>query len=433
MPRKSGVCAETLLTLSDGRRRGVAGFAGGVVEAVCVGENLKAFARGRFAVEPAGVAECSRVRTRLGHELVGSDGLAVLGFGGPRKIGGLVAGDRVAVARRMPAFGERDLLSGAKVEFLAFMTAGGSLSEGGPPVYQAEDPEVADAFGRAAAGVGEVKVEKREGVARYAVTAIRGDVRWPGPNDAALFLKVHGLWGKRLSDRRVPEAIFSLRRPSLALYLGRLWSVMGAVGAQRGPGGALSVRAGFYTSSRGLCDDVQHLLSRFGVVSRAKLLPSSGLWLAAVSEAENVRTLWRYIGEYAIGEKRRRLCDAAGALPAMGKGRLDVIPADAWAMVERARRREGKTRGFVKAAGGVAYGRSNITRSRLALIADALGDDELRALAGADVVWDEVSGVTDAGPRETFGIEPVGDVRAVAGGLVMERRGARDEPGRHGS
>ncbi len=420
-PRGS-VSGETLLTLSDGRRRRAAELAGGTHALAGVDEDLRAAVGDRFSVEATGRSPVLRLRTRLGHELVAGPGTGLIGFGGARALEELDEGDRIGVARRVPVFGEQDELPPADVEFLAFMTAVGSAAGDRPPVYQTKDPEAGEAFARAASRFGVVRaVQKPDGV-RYAVTATGGET---APNEATRLLKRHGLRDTTIAERRVPGAIYTLTRPSLALYLGRLWSLMGSALVQRGPRGAPSVRAVFFTASEALSRDVQHLLLRFGVLSRPKFLPSDNAWAVAVSEAENVRALAEAVSGHAFGPRLRDLRAAVAVLPEVGKGRLDVIPVEAWEAVDRALRGAGKGRKFVKGLANVTFGRSNITRPRLALIADALNDEHLKAIAESEVVWDTVEELSPAGDGETFLLRATENTRgrwALAGHVVTGPR-----------
>ncbi len=403
-----------MVTLASGERAELAALRGGSHEVMALGEDLKVGPR-RVRVEEAGRESCLRVVTRLGHESELGLGGSVLGFGGPLPAGELAGGEFVAVARRVPAFGEVPLPA-AHVEFLALLTAGGHTKRPETITYYKEDPAFVEALRRAAHGVGDLRIQTiAGGTPLYSV--VRGRTADPDAsvnaygNAAAALLEKHGLMDKRLPDRSVPPAVFTLPRDQLALYVGRLWSSDGSAYVTPGstkPGSSVEVL--YWASSRRLCLEYAHLLARFGIVSRLRYqkgVPErsqTAVWEAAVSGAEHVAAFGECFGAYALGGRADQLRAAVAALPEKPRGpKLDVVPAEVWDIVEAARVRDGRSRRFIDRGAKVSMRhRRNLSRRKLWAIADLLGDEELAAIARSDVVWDRVASVERAEERPTF-------------------------------
>ena len=363
---------------------------------------MDVLARGKVVRLQAG--RMVRMRTRLGHEVVGNPGARLRGFGGPLALGELTAGDRVAAARYVPASGGNDAeMSKSEVEFLAFALSDGALTMRRAFVFYNEDPETVEAFRESAEGMGGLRVRKVEGRQAYGVSrseqaAARGD-----RNGAIALLDALGVYGVPSKERRLPAEVFRLAEATLALFIGRLWSGDGScyIGAASGGGNALS----FWSRSIGLCQDVQRLLLRFRIIARLGHHGAGGesMWSVDVWEAEKIRLFVDSFGEHLIGPMSQRCEQLVATLSNYSRPKYDVVPAEVVDMVESARLNAGVSKMYVEKASGIALRkRGNFSRRRILEAAAALGSQELYEVGSSDVVWDKVEEVQRIAPAESF-------------------------------
>ena len=97
------------------------------------------------------------------------------------------------------------------------------------------------------------------------------------------FLKDAGIFGKDSYDKFIPDIIFALSNEQISMFLSRLYSTDGwaCIGSQNRVNlntnkvYANNVEIGYSSVSRRLCEDIQSLLLRFGIVSNVNQTKSS--------------------------------------------------------------------------------------------------------------------------------------------------------------
>jgi replicative DNA helicase len=161
-----------------------------------------------------------------------------------------------------------------------------------------------------------------------------------------------GSRGARASQKAVPDCVFRLPRPQLAMFLKALFSCGGSIYVSADK----QVGVSYSTASRRLAEDAQHLLLRFGLVARLRskrrrgdgqdhqsweiqllgavsvnrFLEEIGVWgreaakekLAAISEPKHSSThfntiptgtlFWRHLRAAAPGLSFKRIAEHAG-------------------------------------------------------------------------------------------------------------------------
>ncbi|RBJ03804.1 Holliday junction branch migration DNA helicase RuvB [Micromonospora provocatoris] len=125
------------------------------------------------------------------------------------------------------------------------------------------------------------------------------------------WLAEHGLLGKNAWQKRVPDFVFEGDAWQVSAFLGAYFACDGTV-SRRGRD-RYDVVVEFYSVSRGLLEDVQHLLLRLGVQSRLKLKrgryqgrPHESWRLSVTSQDDVARFAQRVT---VIGERGRRLAE----------------------------------------------------------------------------------------------------------------------------
>jgi replicative DNA helicase len=242
-------------------------------------------------------------------------------------------------------------------------------------------------------------------------------------NPLTAWLDGLGLWGKGAAEKHIPDIIFPLRRERIALFLNRLfatdgWATVLASG---------QAQIGYGTVSERLARQVQHLLLRFGVVAslrRRSVKYRSGrrsAWQLDLTDARSIRTFVREIGifgketavarvERAVEEKRYQT-------------NRDLVPVEVWERIAAARGDESwaslARRAGIRGSTNIHVGRRALSRDRLSMLARALGDADLAAMADSDVYWDEVVSIQPLGMKQVYDLTVPGTHNFVANDVCV--------------
>ncbi|MGG6242218.1 replicative DNA helicase [Nodosilinea sp. AN01ver1] len=231
-------------------------------------------------------------------------------------------------------------------------------------------------------------------------------IRWMSQNTVTLWLQDQQLWGKSAHQKTIPEAIFRLRKPLLALFLNRLfatdgWATVLASG---------QAQIGFATVSETLARQVQHLLLRFGILSqlRSRAVKYQGgrrsAWQIDITDALSIKAFSQDIG---ILGKEVALAKVEAALANRRyQTNRDLIPVEIWDALRVAKGDESwvslATRAGFQSTSNIHAGKRAPTRNRLFALATALEHPELQHIATSDVYWDEIVAIEPQGTKQVY-------------------------------
>ena len=330
-------------------------------------------------------------------------------------LGQLRIGDRIAVARDIPAFG-RAPIPDWEASLLGLMISEGQCrTPGHSPCFTSVDPALVALLQRCveAGGLGTVS-SKRNGGYRIVNHVGRGGI--PEPNRANAWLRAYRL-DVTAEGKFVPQKIFTAPAQSVRLFLQALFSGDGGV-FQSGTGSFIE----YYSKSRRLVEDVHHLLLRFGIFSliRDKVTaigtPASKI---QITDREQISRFADCIGFCPGSIKQRRLVEevlpAVDTPPSRVKSNFDSLPREAWALVARASRAAQVSLNSLKIH---VNSNQSLGLGLASHIVHAVGSDELAPLLDGPV-WDVVQSVTPAGEEEVFDISVPGPSNFVANGIVV--------------
>jgi replicative DNA helicase len=234
------------------------------------------------------------------------------------------------------------------------------------------------------------------------LTAIRKN----GRNPLTEWLDSLGLWGKKSAGKFVPEPVFTLPRPQLALFLNRLFATDGwATVLAEG-----QTQIGYATVSERLARQVQHLLLRFGVIAslRDRQVKYRGARRPAfqldITDQQSIRTFAREIGMFGKEDALTRVLGQLNSKRA--KACRDVIPAGVWTYLDAAR--NGVSWAAIAMRVGLPHGtnlhveKRSLGRGRLRKLADAVNCEPLRRLADSDVYWDRIVSIEPVGVKQVY-------------------------------
>jgi len=137
------------------------------------------------------------------------------------------------------------------------------------------------------------------------ITAVVRSDEWHN-NRAMKFLDHHGLMGKNAFQKRVPDVVFTLKNPDVALFISRLFAC---------DGWASSRQIGYCSVNEMLCRDIKHLLIRFGVSSSIvwrKTTKVHGAYQLIITGREDVSRFAKNIGIFSKDRAVSNVVEAIG-------------------------------------------------------------------------------------------------------------------------
>jgi replicative DNA helicase len=318
-----------------------------------------------------------RVTTRLGRRIETTAPHPYLTPTGWRPLSELKVGESIAVPRRLPIFG-REAMRDCEVKLLGYLIGDGGLT-GTRPLFTNSDPLVQADFSEAVEAFGAVCAIVKPFPDRTAHVAVASDLSCIAERrlsfaetlrSACERIGTLGLWGQGAHTKFVPEPVFCLPKNQLALFINRLFTTDGwATVLTSG-----QPQLGYATVSERLSRQVQHLLLRFGVIAKRRQRRikrqegESVIWQLDITDAESITLFATEIGIFA---KESALSRVQEALQGQGTSNIHV-------------------------------GRRDLSRPRLAALAQALDDRYLSDLAVSDVYWDQIVAIESVGERQVY-------------------------------
>jgi replicative DNA helicase len=346
----------------------------------------------------SGVKECSRVRTRTGRLVEVTHHHPFLTAAGWQPLHELIVGDRIAVPRSVPCFGQDTSLSLELVRLIGYCVAGGSLFR--QLEFTSNDPDVVSDFEAIVTTSFAGTLVRQSGTHVY----LAGTGR---PNPPVRWLRSLGLWGKLAECKRFPDFAWRWDRPRLAEFVRAVMSCEGTVHRT-----SCCPRIEFSVASRRLAEDMRHALTRFGVVSKL-WRKGARCWTVEITEPESVDIYQRNIGW--VGEKA---CGLGGKLVQGRRSNLDQPPVRVWTLLG--------TSAALQRLGPAAFARATGERGsevsgfqRAGRRAPILGDRHLARLAGPDLYWDEIVSIESIGKQQVYDLTVPDGANFIAQDVVV--------------
>jgi replicative DNA helicase len=360
----------------------------------------------------SGVQPCYRLRTRSGRSIEVTGHHPFMTALGWQPLHDIIVGDKIAVPRAVPCFGQKTLEFGL-VRLLAYYIAEGGLTTRYPAFTNADTEIVVDFEQIIRDEFPSVKL-RRHDITYYATPAER---RLKGLNAVVEWLRPYGLLGKPSFEKRFPSDVWLWDRPTLAEFLRALMSCDGTIYSIGG-----YARIEFAVASRELAEDVHHALTRFGIVS--KLWKKKHMcWRVEITEPASVDRFQAEIGW--IGEKARRKFNRG-----LGERRSNVghLPHGVWSLVRASASARGVDLITMARVAGVKHAQERgfnlhsargITQQRLAAYASVLDDSRLRTLASPDLYWDEVVSIEPIGSQQVYDLTVPDGANFIAQDIIV--------------
>jgi intein/homing endonuclease/DNA helicase HerA-like ATPase len=414
--RGSGKCVtgDTLITLSDGSIKPIAEIETDINQVLGLNEELKITPTEKVGFYERKVNKVLYLKLRSGKEIKLTPEHPLLTINGWKQAQELLIGERVATPRHTNCFGTAKVKD-CDAKLIGYLIAEGHLGNQFVLFTNSDKKIVEDFFGSISEFDSGLKILPH-GKFSYRVSQKKkqADISNLKRNQKGQFtgggfirnkksslmqwLESLNIYGKHSKDKFIPEEALTFEKKSIALLLNRLFSCDGTIhriNKTTNWGVSLS------TVSEKLAKQVQHLLLRFGILSRIRQKKTS--WTNNGEKkhstafqieicGENVEKFILEIGFY--GEKEIK---AEVALQEMfGKKNnpnVDTIPKGVWNLLEKNNWKE-----MSEQLGYSSRSLHNVTnyspsRRTLQKFATLQQNKTFELLANSDIFWDEITEV----------------------------------------
>ncbi|HIK27349.1 MAG: replicative DNA helicase [Oscillatoriaceae bacterium SKW80] len=227
-----------------------------------------------------GIKPVFRVTTQLGRVLESTITHPYLTVEGWQPLEKLKPGDKIAVPRRLEVFGKATIRE-CEVDLLAYLIGNGCLT-GELPQFTNSNSKVIEEFKQAIADfspelIVKIETQKERAAILYTVTQKNNNKK----NPLIEWLQYIGIWGKKDTEKIIPAFLFKLKRSLISRFLNRLFVTTGYSLIEK-------LKIGYITVSKNLAQQLQHLLLRFGIISRIDKQKNIDLWYLDIT-AESIK------------------------------------------------------------------------------------------------------------------------------------------------
>ncbi len=319
-------------------------------------ESLRYVRRHLTHVFSTGVKPVFRLTLASGKQVRATANHPFLTYAGWSPLGELGTGERIAVARHVPAPDAHDPWDDSQVVLLAHLVGDGSS------------------------------------VSRAAALLESGDNL--------------GLDGLRGHEWFVPEPVFHLPKRQIALFVRHVWATEGSVTVRMS---GRSGRIHCSSASRRVVDDLSRLLLRFGISTQVRAVARGGhrdAYTLDISGADSQRRFLQEIDvDGFLGESASRLLEVLRQTKESAP--VDAVPAQVWDRLKDV------------VLVGESPRRAAPSGERLGRVAAVLEHADLELHAVNDVLWDTVVAVEADGVEEVFDATVAGGHNFVANGIAV--------------
>lgn len=312
----------------------------------------------------------------------------------------LKAGDRIAT-ERSGVFGNNSLPD-YEIEFLALMIGDGGCSQK-VVNFTNNNPIIVNRMKELASEIG--CIFKETALIQYQIGKPPKTGKY---NKAIAILKKHGVMGKLAKHKVIPEAIFSLSKIQLALFLNRLYATDGWASVSALDSGEI----GYCSASKQLARDIQELLFKFGITAALRHKPNIPLngklfeaWTVTISNKDSVLKFAKEIGilgkQPALDKVVKKQESIEFGKFYGGKTYTDTLPKEVWAIIKNSI----KDKSVRSQIGEIRFRPNSApSRNKIKNIGIKIGNSNLVAYAEADIIWDIVDKVEFVGDIQTYDI-----------------------------
>ena len=378
-----------------------------------------------------GVKPVFRLTTALGRSIEATGNHPFYTYNGWRKLEDLQPDEFIAVPRRIPVEGQTEWPD-HEVIALGHLLAEGNLCHPHSVYYYNQDKEQVRDFVQAANSFENVECTIAMHKGTFSVYAARVEKHFePGIFSWARQLD---MLGKNARTKEIPAPVFELTNRQIGLMISRMWDGDGHVDV-RG-------RSLYYaTASQRMARQLQHLLLRFGIISRLRTVEfpyKEGRvgYQVFITGHGNINIFKGQIGCYSVNQKRKQALDELTAsVPPVAIGTKDIIPSAVKEYVRAAKDQSGLTWKEISATTGIAPrefsptnsdGKVGFGRSTLQRLGNYFDDPDIKRYAQSDLYWDRIAFIEYVGEKQTYDLEIEETHNFIANDILVHNSHAAD-------
>ena len=378
-----------------------------------------------------GIKPVFRLTTALGRTIEATGNHPFYTYNGWRNLEELQPDEFIAVPRIIPVEG-KNKWPDHEVIALGHLLAEGNLCHPHSVYYYNQDMEQVNDFVQAANSFENVQCTIAMHKGTYSIYVARADKKFePGIFSWARELD---MLGKNARTKKIPASAFELTNRQIGLMISRMWDGDGHVDV-RG-------RSLYYaTASQRMAQQLQHLLLRFGIISRLRTVEfpyKEGRvgYQVFITGYENINTFKERIGCYSVSQKRRQALDKLTvSIPPVAVGTKDIVPTSVKEYIRTAKDQSGLTWKEISAVTGVAprefsptnsAGKVGFGRTTLQRLGNYFDDHNIKRYAESDLYWDRITFIEYIGEKQTYDLEIEDTHSFIANDILVHNSHAAD-------
>lgn len=413
--RGTGKCVseDTLITLDDGTVVPIKDLDGNNQHVYGLNNMLKVRPQEKTGFFKRQVNKLLHIKLRSGKEIKLTHEHPLLTVNGWVQAADLMKGCRIAASRKIEIFGNEPIDEN-RIKIIAYLLAEGHMGNEFILFSNKDEILIKDFFVSVKKFDPGLKINTHEGVS-YRVSKKKrsieqviikrddkgrfekGTICKPKKSTLRLWLEEIGLYNKMSIEKTIPSMIFKLPKHHLSIFLNRMFSCDGSI-YKRKAGTNFLWELSYASSSKVMIQQIQHLLLRFGILSRIreKKHKLNGKMFGSFELTIHAKGIVKFINEIGFfGKKMERqkhaLHDVTGLIR---NPNVDVIPKEVWDIYRPCNWAEaGRQMGYSIPKGlrsSINYGPS---RQKLKQIARIDNNYQMYLLATSDIFWDEISNI----------------------------------------
>ena len=407
--RGSGKCLheDTLITLADGSQIPIKNLEKNNEKIISLNNNLKIEQSEKTEFFSRKVSNLLKIKLRSGKEIKLTPEHPVFTINGWQPIQELKIGSRIATPRRLPSFGQKQMLE-HEIKILSYLIAEGhtksivlftnsdekivkdfeeSLNRFDPSLNLIKEKE---SHYRISSPNWKNKVLRHNKIRNKKGQFIKGIKNINEKRSIRKLIEREEIFGLLSTEKYLSQNIMQLNKENLSLFLNRLFSCDGSIYKTND-----YWETSYASSSKKLIKQIQHLLLRFEVLSklRNKKINLNGKTFQSYELVINSDNTLKFIKEIGFfGEKEERQKRAEKEIQSKIRNpNIDTIPKEIWNFFKpRSWTVIGKSLGYKHPKAMRERIHYSPSRQTLLQIAEVEQHNGLKLLAESDIFWDEI-------------------------------------------
>jgi len=301
---------------------------------------------------------------------------------------GLCKGDFIAVPRKIDFFGNEEIPID-HVRIMAYLLADGCLG-GSTPTYTKLDKKMKNEVIRITESFGDKVFEIDE----LSISLSKGHgCHGPGKSNISKILDLYNFKRCKSIYKEIPPIIFRLKKELVREFLRILFS---------GDGTIYKFGIEYASSSPVFIKQVQHLLIRFGIVSKIDYCNGKFCSNLCIRDSKHIL---KYIDEIGFfGKKEERTKEIIEEIKVKkSRSYLDIIPGSYREVIkEKIRSRLGVDLEIKDFFMWAPKNNGNITCDYLRKFNSLFCDEEISIMLNSDILWDKIISIKYVGEEHTY-------------------------------